>query len=52
MTNSHGIRTQEARRCLICDAEGVALYEDMPDRLFEAPGLWSFRQSLTAAWCG
>lgn len=42
MKDIQGIRTQEVRKCILCEKEGVPLYADLPDRLFSAPGLWSF----------
>ena len=36
-----GIRVQEARSCLLCEGEGVFLYQGLRDRLFDAPGTWS-----------
>ena len=37
------MQTEEQPRCLVCSGPGSFLYRDLPDRLFGAPGRWSFR---------
>lgn len=32
---------EEVRRCLVCDAEGTVLYEQLDDRLFGVVGIWN-----------
>jgi SAM-dependent methyltransferase len=41
---SEEIRSRPVSRCLLCDAEGRALYAGLRDRLFSAPGVWGHRQ--------
>jgi 2-polyprenyl-3-methyl-5-hydroxy-6-metoxy-1,4-benzoquinol methylase len=45
------IRTRNAPNCAVCGREGKLLYENLTDRLFEAPGIWRFRKCLTTR-CG
>jgi SAM-dependent methyltransferase len=40
---NEGIRAEERHLCLLCDSKGAALYQDLRDRLFAAPGTWAFR---------
>ena len=49
MTDS--IRTRPAPQCLLCGAQGKALYKGMKDRSYEAPGQWSLLK-CPAADCG
>lgn len=35
------IRVQEVHACLLCNSKGILLYQDLRDRLFNAPGNWS-----------
>lgn len=44
VTVNEGIRVKEAKTCLLCGNEGVPLYQDLRDRLFGAPGMWSLMQ--------
>lgn len=44
MTANEGIRATEATSCQLCGSKGVALYEGLRDRLFDAPGIWNFYQ--------
>lgn len=46
MRANEGIRVQEARRCLLCHAEGALLYHGLRDRLFGAPGTWALIQCM------
>jgi len=39
---NEGIRIQEVHFCLLCDSEGILCYQGLRDRLFGAPGIWSF----------
>ena len=41
---NEGIRVQEVRSCPLCGSKGVLLYQDLRDRLFDAPGKWSLRK--------
>jgi len=41
MIENDGVRTEDARSCLLCSDEGGILYSDLRDRLFDAPGNWS-----------
>jgi 2-polyprenyl-3-methyl-5-hydroxy-6-metoxy-1,4-benzoquinol methylase len=36
-----GIRTRPEPNCYLCESPGKPLYEDLVDRLFGAPGIWS-----------
>ena len=38
------IRSRAVPRCSLCSARGELLYESQEDRLFGAPGSWSFRK--------
>lgn len=38
------IRTRPKPNCLICGAEGLAVYSGVADLLWQTPGQWSFRQ--------
>ena len=42
--DANDIRTQEVKKCLLCEEEGVLFWANLPDRLFGVPGLWSFRK--------
>jgi 2-polyprenyl-3-methyl-5-hydroxy-6-metoxy-1,4-benzoquinol methylase len=37
---NEGIRAEERCSCLLCESKGTALYQDLRDRLFAAPGTW------------
>lgn len=39
---NEGIRVQEVHTCLLCNSEGILFYPNIRDRLFGAPGIWSF----------
>ena len=41
MKTNEGISVEEARSCFLCGSDGVLLYENLRDRLFSAPGIWS-----------
>lgn len=41
MTVNEGIRVHEVKVCLLCGNEGELLYQDLRDRRFGAPGIWS-----------
>jgi 2-polyprenyl-3-methyl-5-hydroxy-6-metoxy-1,4-benzoquinol methylase len=43
------IRAEERYLCLLCDSKGTALYQDLRDRLFAAPGNWAL---LRCPRCG
>ena len=43
-TNETAIRTQPRPRCCLCGAQGRTLYFGLRDRLFSAPGVWSFNR--------
>lgn len=38
---NEGIRVEEVPSCLLCGGDGVLLYENLRDRLFSAPGVWT-----------
>ncbi len=42
--SSDVIRTRSCPECYLCHRRGELLYENLIDRLFEAPGKWSFRR--------
>jgi len=46
---NEGIQVQEAQSCLLCNNEGVPLYQDLRDRLIDVPGVWTF---LRCPACG
>jgi len=39
---NEGIQVEDNDFCLLCGAKGKLLYRNMRDRLFGAPGVWSF----------
>ena len=41
MKINEGIHVEEAGFCMLCHSEGKLLYQDLRDRLFGAPGIWS-----------
>ncbi|MDQ6838979.1 MAG: class I SAM-dependent methyltransferase [Actinomycetota bacterium] len=43
------MRTEAVGACPICGGDGPVLYRDLRDRVFQAPGQWSFRRCDT---CG
>ena len=43
------IRTEPHPNCQLCGGVGVVLYEGLKDRLFDVPGLWSFRRCSNPA---
>jgi 2-polyprenyl-3-methyl-5-hydroxy-6-metoxy-1,4-benzoquinol methylase len=43
-TAQNKIRTAARSRCLFCDSQGVLLYQDLADGLFDVPGLWNIRK--------
>jgi len=38
----NGIQVEGVETCLFCRQEGALLYDNLRDRIFEAPGLWRF----------
>lgn len=38
------IATEPQSFCVVCGGDGEIKYRDLPDRLFGAPGLWSFHE--------
>jgi len=46
---NEGISVQEAQSCLLCGSKGTALYQNLRDRLFSAPGRWTL---LRCPGCG
>jgi 2-polyprenyl-3-methyl-5-hydroxy-6-metoxy-1,4-benzoquinol methylase len=46
---NEGIRAEERHFCLLCDCKGTVLYQDLRDRLFAAPGIWT---QLRCPKCG
>ena len=44
MRINEGICVQEVQSCLICGGDGILLYENLRDRLFGAPGIWTLMQ--------
>jgi len=49
VTASESIRVEQAADCLFCKVKGTQLYAGLRDRLFAAPGVWSF---LRCPQCG
>jgi 2-polyprenyl-3-methyl-5-hydroxy-6-metoxy-1,4-benzoquinol methylase len=45
------IRTALRPKCVLCGSSGRALYSDVTDRMFGAPGSWSFKHCTNEA-CG
>jgi 2-polyprenyl-3-methyl-5-hydroxy-6-metoxy-1,4-benzoquinol methylase len=45
------IRTRNCPSCFICGSSGELYYQDLRDRLFSAPGFWSFKLCSNAE-CG
>jgi hypothetical protein len=45
------MRTQSVPTCILCGSTGRTLYDELHDRLFGAPGTWSFRK-CSAPGCG
>lgn len=43
---NEGIRVREHRSCVACGSDGALMYTDLRDRLFGAPGVWSFQKCL------
>jgi 2-polyprenyl-3-methyl-5-hydroxy-6-metoxy-1,4-benzoquinol methylase len=43
---NENIRVEAAPTCLLCEAAGETVYENLRDRLFRAPGTWSSRRCL------
>ena len=41
MKSNEGIRVEEVPSCMLCGSEGVLLYENLRDRHFNAPGIWT-----------
>lgn len=39
--NNEGVHVRPASTCMLCGSEGTLLYQDLRDRLFDAPGSWS-----------
>jgi 2-polyprenyl-3-methyl-5-hydroxy-6-metoxy-1,4-benzoquinol methylase len=46
---NEGIRAEERHLCLLCNSKGIVLYQDLRDRLFAAPGIWTL---LRCPKCG
>ncbi len=44
LPSEEAIRSRPCPNCYLCGREGRVLYTQVPDRLFGAPGSWSFRQ--------
>lgn len=44
MKDNEGIGVRDAQNCLLCGDEGIILYKDLRDRLFNAPGIWTLLQ--------
>lgn len=42
--DNEGIESQEVECCRFCDLNGLVLYADLHDRLFNTPGKWSLLQ--------
>lgn len=45
------IQTEPQPRCVVCGASGSVKYRDLTDRLFGAPGSWTFKE-CNAPGCG
>jgi 2-polyprenyl-3-methyl-5-hydroxy-6-metoxy-1,4-benzoquinol methylase len=41
---NEGVRVEEAPACLLCGSGGAVVYDQLRDRLFAAPGVWSLRR--------
>jgi 2-polyprenyl-3-methyl-5-hydroxy-6-metoxy-1,4-benzoquinol methylase len=48
---SEEIRSRPEPRCILCGAQGRALYTGSRDRLFSAPGVWAHSQCING-YCG
>ncbi len=46
-----GIATEIRTNCYLCGGEGAVLYRDLVDRLFGAPGKWTFKKCVNLG-CG
>jgi len=44
MKDDDGIHKYEVSCCLLCGNEGLLLYNNLQDRLFGAPGIWTLKQ--------
>ena len=42
--DNEGLRVQSAPACPLCAQSGPVLYDNLRDRLFDAPGVWSLRR--------
>lgn len=51
MPLANQIRTRPAPRCLLCGNAGRVLYDNLKDRCYAAPGVWSLRKCESAS-CG
>lgn len=40
---NEGLDTEEKKNCIICLREGIFVYRNLRDTLFDAPGLWNIR---------
>ncbi len=49
MDNTCKIRTRPCHSCLMCNGEGEIIYTDLEDKIFGAPGTWSFRKCSNPA---
>jgi 2-polyprenyl-3-methyl-5-hydroxy-6-metoxy-1,4-benzoquinol methylase len=41
MKDNEGIRVEEVPSCFLCGGEGALFYENLRDRFFNAPGVWT-----------
>ncbi len=44
VADTNQIRTRPVPACILCGGKGQVLYDNLPDRSFSAPGLWSLLQ--------
>ncbi len=49
MKRNGSIRVEEAWICLLCEGEGLFLYKELRDRLFNTPGVWNV---IRCPFCG
>lgn len=43
MKSDQEIKTEQIKDCLLCGRQGTPRYVNLPDRLFDAPGLWDLQ---------
>ena len=43
MNNGPEIKTEQINQCLLCGRLGTTRYTNLPDRLFDTPGVWELQ---------